>query len=179
MLLLFLDLLCIVRKSTHIYIQTCVSRSGLNNSITGLEDAISLCLLHHTQANAVLHRSTGVKKLTLGHYIPQRSRAYNRGEELLSETVTYGVRTRVPRSWLFYRAGPWECCPPSRGRCSGFSHSHLDPCGGYKGDSRETAMGNRNVITVIDSPTHTIGTAVIQPRGIKMSLLVRILGGQL
>jgi len=46
---------------------TCISRSGLYNCVSWFENAVPFCILHHTETDAVLHTSTSIKELTLGH----------------------------------------------------------------------------------------------------------------
>lgn len=46
---------------------TSVSRSGLYNGVSRLEEPSSLSVLHHPQADPVLDAAAGVEELTLGH----------------------------------------------------------------------------------------------------------------
>lgn len=47
---------------------TSVSRGGLYDGVSRLEDAGSLGVLHHPQADSVLHTAASIEILTLGHY---------------------------------------------------------------------------------------------------------------
>lgn len=58
--------------STHQYKHsqsvTGVSRGGLDDRVARFEDAVSLGVLHHPQADPVLDTAAGIEELTLGHY---------------------------------------------------------------------------------------------------------------
>jgi len=60
---------------------TSVSRGGLYNGVSGLEEAGSLGVLHHPQADPVLDAPAGIEELTLGHCKHRRPQ-----KELLDET---------------------------------------------------------------------------------------------
>lgn len=46
---------------------TSVSRGGLYDSVSGLENPSSLGVLHHPQADPVLDTAASIEELTLGH----------------------------------------------------------------------------------------------------------------
>lgn len=47
---------------------TSVSRGGLYDGVSRLEDASFLSVLHHPQADSVLDTAASIEILTLGHY---------------------------------------------------------------------------------------------------------------
>lgn len=46
---------------------TGVSRRRLDDCVPRLEDAVSLSVFHHTEADPVLHAAAGVEELALRH----------------------------------------------------------------------------------------------------------------
>lgn len=47
--------------------RTSVSGRGLDDGVPGFEEAVPLCVLHHPQADPVLHAAACVEELALGH----------------------------------------------------------------------------------------------------------------
>lgn len=57
-----------MHPQTHMVLITSVSRGGLDDGVSRLQEPVFLSVLHHPQTDPVLDAAASVEELTLGHY---------------------------------------------------------------------------------------------------------------